>query len=61
LTARADGAFIVVSPGSTLDKELESALAHIAAVKGKPLGVVLNRVAKRDHEAGNYARYYAKS
>ncbi|MEJ3404866.1 polysaccharide biosynthesis tyrosine autokinase [Rathayibacter sp. YIM 133350] len=61
LTARADGAFIVVSAGHTLDRDLEAALGHVNAVKGKPLGVVLNRVAKRDREAGNFSSYYAKA
>ena len=58
LTAVADGAFIVVSTGKTLDTELESALGHLEAVSGRALGVIFNRVARRDSAGGYYTGYY---
>ncbi|MGH3331097.1 MAG: polysaccharide biosynthesis tyrosine autokinase [Nocardioidaceae bacterium] len=39
LTAVADGAFIVISTGKTLDTELGAALSHVEAVSGRALGV----------------------
>ena len=53
----ADGAFVVVSAGRTLDTELDTALSHLRAVNARPLGVVLNRVSKRTVGAGNYGHY----
>ncbi|WP_394550949.1 polysaccharide biosynthesis tyrosine autokinase [Agromyces sp. MMS24-JH15] len=58
LTARADGAIIVVAAGKTADRELEASAAHLDAVNGRTLGVVLNRVRKAD--GGGYERYYAE-
>lgn len=58
LTAVTDGAFVVVSAGKTLDTELEAALSHIEAVSGRTLGVVINRVPRRDTDAGYYGGYY---
>ncbi|MGH3330120.1 MAG: polysaccharide biosynthesis tyrosine autokinase [Nocardioidaceae bacterium] len=58
LTAVADGAFIVISTGKTLDTELGAALAHLEAVSGRALGVVFNRVPKRDAEARYYGGQY---
>jgi capsular exopolysaccharide synthesis family protein len=56
LTARADGAFVVISAGRTLDDQLRQALDHLDAVDATTLGVVLNRLARRD--AGAYGGYY---
>lgn len=58
LTAVTDGAFIVLSTGRTLDTELEAALNHIAAVNGRTLGIVFNRVPRKDSDAGYYGGYY---
>jgi capsular exopolysaccharide synthesis family protein len=58
LTASADGAFVVISAGQTLDTELQSALKHLDAVNGKALGVILNRVSSRDSASGYYGGYY---
>ena len=58
LTAVADGAFVVVSTGKTLDTELESALGHLETVNGRALGVIFNRVARRDSAGGYYTGYY---
>ena len=48
LTMWADGALVVVSVGRTLDEELETALEGIVDVGGHVLGIVLNRVPRRD-------------
>jgi capsular exopolysaccharide synthesis family protein len=58
LTAVADGAFVVISSGKTLDSELGAALGHLEAVRGKALGVIFNRVARRDSSSGYYGGYY---
>jgi capsular exopolysaccharide synthesis family protein len=57
LTAQSDGAFVVVSAGRTLDTQLASALDHLAAVDARPLGVVLNRISRRDAGSGYYDHY----
>lgn len=53
----ADGAFVVVSAGRTLDTELDNALGHLRTVNARPLGIILNRVSKRTVGAGNYGHY----
>ena len=58
LTAVTDGAFVVLSTGKTLDTELEAALNHIEAVSGRTLGIVFNRVPRRESDAGYYGGYY---
>ena len=58
LAARADGAFIVVSSGKTLDTQLENALGNLASVDAKPLGVILNRLSKREAGSSHYGEYY---
>ena len=58
LTAVTDGAFVVLSTGKTLDTELEAALNHIEAVSGRTLGIVFNRVPRRESEAGYYGGSY---
>ncbi|KRF35040.1 polysaccharide biosynthesis tyrosine autokinase [Nocardioides sp. Soil805] len=52
-----DGALVTVSAGRTLDTELTSAIEHLHAVHARPLGVILNRVSRRNVGAGNYAHY----
>ncbi len=59
LTARADGAFVVISAGRTLDEQLRQALDHLDAVDATTLGVVLNKVSRRDQ--GTYGGYYGYS
>lgn len=58
LSAVGDGAFVVISSGKTLDKDLGSALGHLEAVKGRALGVIFNRVARGDTGSGYYGGYY---
>jgi capsular exopolysaccharide synthesis family protein len=58
LTTHADGALVVISYGRTLDTELRAALGHLRAVQGKTLGVIFNRVPRRNSEAGYYGGYY---
>lgn len=59
LTTVADGAIVVVSYGSTLDTELEQALGNLTSVRGRVLGVVFNRVPRRNSAGGYYyAGYY---
>ena len=60
LAGNADGAFIVVSSGRTLDNQLDAALQSLKAVDAKPLGVILNRVARRDASGGYYGVYYGQ-
>ena len=47
----------MVSAGRTLDSELATAVDHLAAASARPLGVVLNRVSKKNVGAGNYGTY----
>lgn len=56
LTAVTDGALVVVSAGKTLDTELAAALSHLEAVRGKALGVIMNRLPVRDVYASHYRR-----
>ncbi len=53
----ADGALVVVSAGRTLDTELDGALGHLRTVNARPLGIILNRVSKKNVGAGNYGHY----
>ncbi|GAB7002830.1 polysaccharide biosynthesis tyrosine autokinase [Nocardioides sp. AN3] len=55
LSTAADGVMLVISSGRTVDAELSSCLESIAAVNGRVLGVVLNRVALRHNPAGYYS------
>ncbi|WP_052591303.1 polysaccharide biosynthesis tyrosine autokinase [Luteipulveratus mongoliensis] len=48
LSTIADGALVVVSSGRTVDTQLQHAIDAITEVNGRVLGIVLNRVAKRD-------------
>ena len=47
LVARADGALVVLSAGDTRDRELDAALRRLHAVRGRALGLVVNRVGRR--------------
>ena len=57
LTASSDGALVVISAGQTVDNELGTALAHLEAVKGRALGVILNK-APRKGAGAYYGDYY---
>jgi capsular exopolysaccharide synthesis family protein len=64
LTRSADGAIVVISYGSTLDTELAVALGNIAAVHGRTLGIVFNRMrrtATSGFYGGDYYRYEYKT
>ncbi|MFT3873083.1 MAG: polysaccharide biosynthesis tyrosine autokinase [Nocardioides sp.] len=58
LTANSDGALIVISAGKTLDTELGTALSHLEAVKGRALGVILNKTPRKG--LGGYGDYYGE-
>ncbi len=63
LTRSADGAIVVISYASTLDTELAVALGNIAAVHGRTLGIVFNRMrrtATSGFYGGDYYRYEYK-
>jgi capsular exopolysaccharide synthesis family protein len=63
LTRSADGAIVVISHGGTLDSELSASLGHIAAVHGRTLGIVFNRMrrtATSGFYGGDYYRYEYK-
>ena len=57
LSAHSDGAFVVVSAGKTLDTQLATALDHLAAVDARALGVILNRISRREAGSGYYDQY----
>jgi capsular exopolysaccharide synthesis family protein len=57
LSTSTDGVMLVISSGRTVDAELESCLGSIAAVNGRVLGIVMNRVAARHNPAGSYGYY----
>ncbi len=52
-----DGALITVSAGSTLDTEIMQAVEHLEAVHARPLGVILNKVSRKNVGSGNFAAY----
>lgn len=54
LTARADGALVVVSSGRTVDHELRAALDQLEGVHGRVLGVIINRVPRGEAHQGYY-------
>ena len=60
LTRHAHGALIVIKSGKTLDHELATALANIEAVKGRTLGVVLNRIRRGSNNKYLYDSYYGQ-
>jgi capsular exopolysaccharide synthesis family protein len=59
LATSADGAFVVVSSGKTLDTELGSALGSLEAVGARTLGVVINRTSAPGRGYGYYGYYAA--
>jgi len=59
LATSADGAFVVVSAGKTLDTELETSLNALSAVNARALGVVVNRAPIRGGGASYYGYYGA--
>ena len=59
LSAQCDGVVLVVKVGGVSTAALRRAAEHIDAVKGRILGVLLNRVdMKRDGYYSEYQRYY---
>ncbi|RFA15164.1 hypothetical protein B7R21_03785 [Subtercola boreus] len=58
LTARTDGALIVASVGKTTVDALGKSLQNIEKVKGRTLGVILNRVPRKGGEGGYYGYTY---
>ncbi|KAB1661088.1 polysaccharide biosynthesis tyrosine autokinase [Pseudoclavibacter sp. CFCC 13796] len=57
LTARSDGALLVVAAGQTRVDSLSAALERLDSVKGRTLGVVLNRVPTKGLDKGAYGYY----
>jgi capsular exopolysaccharide synthesis family protein len=57
LAHSADGALLTLSTGKTLHHEVETALGHLANANARALGVVLNRVSRRNVCAGYYGYY----
>jgi len=64
LTARTDGALVVVSAGRTRTDSLASALQNIERVRGRALGIVLNRQPTKGVDKYAYGyyddRYYSR-
>ncbi|GAA4109643.1 polysaccharide biosynthesis tyrosine autokinase [Nocardioides fonticola] len=61
LARECDGAIVVLSHGRTVRQELQDALNSIFSVKGRVLGLVVNRVPRRESGTGYYTGYYATS
>jgi capsular exopolysaccharide synthesis family protein len=61
LTRLADGCLLVISHGKTMDTELSDALDTIQAVSGRVLGVIFNRVPRRNDVGGYYGAYYTNT
>ncbi len=59
LSTISDGAFIVTSDGGTMDVHLKHAVESIQAVKGRVLGVVMNRASRSG--AGYYGYGYGRA
>ncbi|MFT9096068.1 MAG: polysaccharide biosynthesis tyrosine autokinase [Gluconobacter cerinus] len=57
LAAHTDGALVVASAGRTRIDTLQEALGRIASVKGKTLGIVLNRVPTKGLDKYGYGYY----
>ena len=53
----ADGVLLTVAAGVTLDHELQAALGHLEHAQAKVLGVVLNRVSRKNAGSGYYGYY----
>lgn len=58
LTARTDGALVVISAGKTTTDELSKAIQNLERVSGHTLGVILNRVPPRGQIGRGYGYYY---
>jgi capsular exopolysaccharide synthesis family protein len=50
----ADGALITIATGNTVDHELETALTHLNNAQARPLGVVLNKMSRKNVGSGYY-------
>lgn len=57
LTARCDGAIVVISAGKTRTDELEKALGNLQKASGHAIGIVLNRVPRKGANAQQYGYY----
>lgn len=57
LAGRTDGAIMCISAGRTHIEELEKALSNIEKVRGKVLGVIINRVPVKGADKGQYGYY----
>lgn len=59
----ADGILVVTSANSTRIDLVEKALANLERVKIKPLGLILNRLRRKDSQSGyyGYETYYASN
>jgi capsular exopolysaccharide synthesis family protein len=58
LTARTDGALVVISAGRTTTDELGKAIQNLERVSGHTLGVILNRVPPKGQVGRGYGYYY---
>jgi len=63
LTARTDGALIVVRAGKTTIDQLDKSLQNLERVKGRALGVILDGVSRKGENKyyGNEYRYDTKT
>jgi len=61
LAHSADGALLTLSAGRTVDHEVQTALSHLERANARVLGVVLNRVSRRDGGASSYGYDYVES
>ena len=60
LAAQVDGVILVVQGGKVPHDVVRRVVEHVEAVKGRIVGVLLNRVdLRRDGYGYNYYRYYA--
>jgi capsular exopolysaccharide synthesis family protein len=57
LTARCDGAVVVISAGKTKTDELQKALDNLRKASGHAAGIVLNRVPRKGANATKYGYY----
>jgi capsular exopolysaccharide synthesis family protein len=59
LSNRADGAFVIASAGRTTYDLLERSVAVLTQANGRVLGVVVNRLSRRDRGTADYGYHYA--
>lgn len=61
LTTHCDGSIVVIAYGKTRDSDLGDSLGHLNAINGRVLGVIFNRVPRRNSAGGYYGNYYRSS